>query len=966
MPADSGKTCDALSLWGDLLIQLRSYFKGKLAIFSVPIRNDFIESVDELRNEVIRLSIELSKILGKRIVICVDGIDHAARSGQSVGRNYLSTLIPPEQIPEEIIFIISGQSPVAYDQYPSWLSNSHDKVKRIDVPNITKNEISQLVDPKFAGNENWIANEIYQITNGNTLSVLYAIETIKRNKSASEAIVELNNNRLRDGLSSYYEAIWKNTIEKLKKQQPSLPYFLASIFSLTSSQLNLSHIQILIHEPNNSIYDWQEMLNGLSPLIINQDDHYRVLHNDVKVFFTKLVSESRKDIFSETAYRLLKLYKKDETFQRQRHIDLVRLIKKSGKKNIILEILTPKYIMEAYVARTPKANLEESLQFGLLQAIESNNLENVHAVACCIKTFNQLINSLNSTNEYWNFIDFQQPLLNELRVLNKDNWNIEILSNLLEEIYQLTIEGNSDRAKQIVLSWFRNLKFSGLLKILPTNELYTKDPIYRETKDIISPAFENFLSMIGKIEVRLKDNLFVIDSFENDNLIKAKINSGFFEELTKITQVFEFKYTIRHHYNAFFHNDIDNLLFNLFSTLDWKRIHIFLIYIKSSQISDHHKSLAYLCAKLLNRPKLINKWGLGSKETLFNNLSQYSRNTDSYYSKYAIYCALAFLLPYIDPGKDNVELRSFMIECISKEDYLDEKTKIAANILFDITITLSRWSREIFDEKKKSNFLFLDQASLNSILDKLLHFQAKNSNAMIASDLAIILLLKLISFCVKLTSEDYVKILNDNFSSHYSEKKSYDSFFILIWYWFLESHNIEKCNNLLEHLIGESGKIWKYSLEEKNEILKILSTISESQSLYKIKEACMRFQWHKVGFSGHKEYTLFSVHSWLENLLKCDPTSWKEDGLRLYYLSEKIEKIADNRAAWDIPELLLSNGLRTTPNDFLFVYELTKSSQRDNDTLIVSAISNYINEEKSLGLEKLKLIWLFCLWIHFL
>lgn len=42
---------------------------------------------------------------------------------------------------------------------------------------------------------------------------------------------------------------------------------------------------------------------------------------------------------------------------------------------------------------------------------------------------------------------------------------------------------------------------------------------------------------------------------------------------------------------------------------------------------------------------------------------------------------------------------------------------------------------------------------------------------MIASDLAIILLLKLISFCVKLTSEDYVKILNDNFSSHYSEKK---------------------------------------------------------------------------------------------------------------------------------------------------------------------------------------------------
>ncbi|EKO68322.1 ATP-binding protein [Leptospira interrogans] len=959
VPADSGRTCDARSLWGDLLIQLRSYFKGKLAVFSVPIRNDFIESVDELRSEVIRLSIELSRILGKRIVICVDGIDHAARSGQSVGRNYLNTLLPPDQIPKEIIFIISGQSPVAYDQYPSWLRDSHNKVKNINVPNITKDEISQLIDPRFSGNEDWLANEIYQITNGNTLSVIYAIETIKRSKDANKAIAKLNINCLKDGLSSYYEAIWKNTIEKFKNQQPSLPHFLSSIFSLTSSQLKLEHFQTLIHESNNSIYDWRVILDGLSPLVINNNDSYCVLHNDVKVFFTKIVSESQNSIFSNTAYRLVQLYKENEIFQKQRHLDLVRLIKKSNKHSLIIEILTPKYVMEAYVERTPKANIEESLQFGLLQAIESKNLDNIHAVAYSIKTFNQLNNSLNSTNEDWNFIDFRQPLLNELRVIKKEDWNIEILNGLLDEVYRLAIEENNARAKRLASSWFKGLKFSELLRILPENELYSKEPIFQEAKNL-NPTFENFLMMLGKVEVRLRGNLFHVDTFENEALIKAKINSGFFEELIQVKRVFEFKSNIRHHYNTFFHNDIDTLLFNLFSALDWKRIHIFLIYIKPSQISDHHKSLAYLCARLLNREKLVTKWNLDSKEIIFNNLSQYSRNTDSHYSKYVIYCAIAFLLPYIELGKDNIELRSFLIECISKEDYFDKNTKIAANILFDITITLSRWFREVFNENKKSNFLYLDPTSLNLIIDKLLNFHVRNGNTMIASNQSVILLLKLISFCTKATNEDYAQILNDNFSSHYSKSKTYDSFFILIWNWFLESHNLEKCNDLLENIIGESGKIWGYSLEEKNEIFRILATISEPQFLNKIQEAGMRFQWHRIGFSGHKEYTLFSAHSWLENLLKNDPALWKEDGLRLFNLSEEIEEIADNRAAWDIAELLLSNSLRTTPNDFLFVYELIKKSRNEYDTLIVSAISNYLNKEKSTNLEKLKLIWLFC------
>src|SRR5699024_11937466 len=51
---DSG-LCKPESLWNDLLIQLRRYFKGELKKYNVPITNALC-SVEQMRKEVIRLA----------------------------------------------------------------------------------------------------------------------------------------------------------------------------------------------------------------------------------------------------------------------------------------------------------------------------------------------------------------------------------------------------------------------------------------------------------------------------------------------------------------------------------------------------------------------------------------------------------------------------------------------------------------------------------------------------------------------------------------------------------------------------------------------------------------------------------------------------------------------------------------------------------------------------------------------
>lgn len=53
--ADSGIS-DQKEFWGSLLIMLRKLFKGKLYEYHVPVSIELIDSVDKLREEVMRLS----------------------------------------------------------------------------------------------------------------------------------------------------------------------------------------------------------------------------------------------------------------------------------------------------------------------------------------------------------------------------------------------------------------------------------------------------------------------------------------------------------------------------------------------------------------------------------------------------------------------------------------------------------------------------------------------------------------------------------------------------------------------------------------------------------------------------------------------------------------------------------------------------------------------------------------------
>jgi NADH:ubiquinone oxidoreductase subunit C len=107
-------------LWNDLLIQLRKYFKGELKKYNIPVTNSLC-SVEQMRNEVIRLAQLLFNKTGEKVIICIDGIDHVARANNEI--TFLHSLLSPNEIPEGVVFVIVGQPAQLYYRFPIWLKN---------------------------------------------------------------------------------------------------------------------------------------------------------------------------------------------------------------------------------------------------------------------------------------------------------------------------------------------------------------------------------------------------------------------------------------------------------------------------------------------------------------------------------------------------------------------------------------------------------------------------------------------------------------------------------------------------------------------------------------------------------------------------------------------------------------------------------------------------------------------------
>lgn len=165
-----------------------------------------------MRNHVLRLLGVLADEAtsdGVRIFVCIDGIDHAARANTPL--SFLSSLPLPSEIPDGVCFVIVGQPSAVYrEQYPTWLSTSED-VDRVSMPKLCVGDIEQLIlsqAKRFARNASGLASLIFEKTEGNNLSAVFAVEEVKALQTLDDAVEQIRSSGITADIQQYYEHIW--------------------------------------------------------------------------------------------------------------------------------------------------------------------------------------------------------------------------------------------------------------------------------------------------------------------------------------------------------------------------------------------------------------------------------------------------------------------------------------------------------------------------------------------------------------------------------------------------------------------------------------------------------------------------------------------------------------------------------------------------------------------------------------
>lgn len=388
-------------LWSTLLNQLRDMPELSGDKPQIPIINE-ICSDDELRKETLRLAEALSKERGSKTVLVIDGIDHAARAMGNL--TFLKHLPSPGSIPEGVQILVSGQPANLYSSYPQWLKGKHDGVDVVNLPNLDIEDISMLLTEKtnFSIRDiHVLANEIINMTKGNTLSVVYAVHAVADETNCNCAVEKLKSSGLSENIEEYYESIWKKANSEIQQQHGAG----SNALDIIASSMHLLDGAIypeLLCRAFPDVFSGKHVatqdISILSPLMrICADGSARPIHNDFRLFMSsKALRPGMEEYLAHASNTLA-----DAVLAMEgdvvRSCYSIRLLAASGRTEECIDLFDTSYVINAVAHGVSWRDLREQAKTVYRMACESRKLENVFRIQLALSTLSQI----NEHFEYW-------------------------------------------------------------------------------------------------------------------------------------------------------------------------------------------------------------------------------------------------------------------------------------------------------------------------------------------------------------------------------------------------------------------------------------------------------------------------------------------------------------------------------------------------------------------------------------
>ena len=920
------------TLWETLLNQIRERFIGELAKYNVPIINELCDT-KTLRDEVIRLAHKLYEITNKKSVICIDGIDHAARSES--GENFLNQLYSPEEIPNGVVLLLVGQPKNLYSKYPVWIKNNDINVEEISMPKLELLDIIYLIECSNIewinkDNKEQIAKIILEKTEGNNLSVIYSLKEAEKCKDIENFVKLIEIKNISNDIEEYYEMIWKHAESELgdKIKQNFWLDKVASAIVLANGPMNCNTISKAIDVDFEDLKATAEMLY---PLIIEKESNvYSILHNDLRVYLTKIV-KNKNAIYTDTARKMANYYFRtnEETYNRTHNMIPLFII--ADEKEKIAKVFNTDFVIEALAEQESIFDIKKYSIMALDTAYELKDFKLIKIISEAISTLSQHLRYLEYYNqESHNKFDFEKTNIIELEKVELNANNLDKYYDALKfasEVYRI----NPERTKNILNLWFSEYTLKSFIKkSLPKENLYNitlqKDVIELWSDLSYKLGKENFEALPEKDDDSEKNRTIIeLCMLYNETYMKSMLEN---KEFDKWLEVFKCGVSV-----DFFQKEI-------IKTIDIECNEIKKVLENIILKKDNKLIILLSILSLVITSKTI-------KDEVIQKYNQIDLENKKYYTDYELMMISLWIIININFNglycKERLENK--YIKLIEKIDNEIDK-KVLLNIIniseiIGICINNKNSTKKISyncDEFKKI---------LKGFLENKNGYHSYNSKE--TTDLILNLLIKLVRYIG--FENEFINIIQEHLQNR---KRIADFYKSKLLEYLISVNRIDIVKDYIELLYGKNGE----NLFSMTDIVSIHNNFRSFLHMVDAnleKEIDEKLKWNVVRYMDYKEYSLYSVLREFNNIANIEAQAWRKEGIELYRLCcnarELGSSLYEEEVQMDIIKQAANLGIKDLWEAISLDFTMTERLE-DIYSLIIHLLNIYNDE------ENLKNLWI--------
>lgn len=480
------------TLWLALLWQIRDNLRKThlLAELRVPAWLDGMPW-EIARGHVLRIASALDKRWGRCFVICIDGIDHAARARRKHLADFLGTLPLPDAIPDGVRLLLAGQPADAYPEYPFFLRQAHNAVKVHPLDTLLDEDLRVLWRAAGARVSHQAEDAIIRLlgekTQRRTLPTVYAVEDIRWCASLEEAADVLNARPLPDSLHQYYDAIW-SAAATAEIDGPRL----AAAFALLRERPTGDLMASAFSDLGKSATQWSDVLRKLRPLVRETSHGFELVHNDLRVHLdASLAGEPylRRDAASGLADH----YRKPHSNRLAAQLSLLNLLITADRRNSFADDFTTHWVIEAESLGVAHEQTARECSIAFTAAVERQDWLLLHSVACASLTFHRVQECRRNSDRDRDPSESKTVptfLTVEGEPLPFELWTAGDFAELVIACQELVDGGAHSRAVVVLNQWFGGVTIEALVERLAQS--LKREEEHVQGTDVLERDLERF------------------------------------------------------------------------------------------------------------------------------------------------------------------------------------------------------------------------------------------------------------------------------------------------------------------------------------------------------------------------------------------------------------------------------------------------------------------------------------------